>query len=114
MKTHVLDKLLSMGMVLAGLSFLAFVPRAENGNLYMVGIVVVVGGVLGLVNAQVLAPVMQILERQLGLPLSVPSTASLPPQSSAALSPGGSAGTSTSSGSVNGTTAQAQTQGAAS
>lgn len=92
-KAHMVDKLLSFGLVLAGLVFLTFVPQAQAQNLFFVGILVVVGGVLGLVNAQVLAPVLQLLEKQLGIPLSVPSTNMSSAPSQAVLSPGGSQST---------------------
>lgn len=76
MSSHNVDKLLSFLLVVVGLCYLAFAN--PTGNVQFIGLVVVIGGVLGLVNAQVLSPVLQLIEKQLGLPLSVTSATTLP------------------------------------
>lgn len=63
MSTSMWDKVIFLVVLLSGLGFLVTHP---SGNFETAGLVVVAGGLMGLLSAHALAPVMTILEKAMG------------------------------------------------
>ena len=63
------DKIIHLLLVVAGLVFLLVDKSAQNGNMFTVAIIVILGGAVGLVQVPALGNTLAVVEKALGVPL---------------------------------------------